>query len=117
GGGLIAGVALAIKSLAPRVRVIGVEPAGCADARESLRAGRLVACSQPASIADGLLATQVGDLPFRLISRLVDDIVTVTDDEIRAATIALHHGAKLVVEPSGAAAFAAQLHGHAGTDG
>lgn len=114
GGGLLSGVALAVKALAPRVRVIGVEPAGAADARESVRAGRLVTWAAPHSIADGLKATRLGDLPFRLISRLVDDIVSVTDDEIRAAVVALHRGAKLVVEPSGAVAYAALMHGRTG---
>jgi threonine dehydratase len=111
GGGLIAGVALAVKSLSPRTRVIGVEPSGAADAQASLRTGRLVTWEETHSIADGLRATHVGALPFALIRRHVDDIVTVGDDEIRAAVLALHRHAKLVVEPSGATAFAAAMHG------
>jgi threonine ammonia-lyase medium form len=110
GGGLISGVALAIKSVSPRTRVIGVEPAGAADAQASLRAGRIMTWDHPQTIADGLRATHLGDLPFALISRHVDDIVTVSDREIRAAVVALHQRAKLVVEPSGAAAYAAAMH-------
>lgn len=117
GGGMLAGIALAIKSLRPDVRVIGVEPAGAADGRESLRAGRLMTWEHPETIADGLRATRLGDLPFALIRRLVDDIVTVDDDEIRAAVLALHRGARLVVEPSGAVAMAALMHERTGVEG
>jgi len=117
GGGLLAGIALAIKSVRPDVRVIGVEPAGAADGQASLRAGRIVTLDHPDTVADGLRATHLGDLPFALISRLVDDIVTVTEEEIRAAVLALHRGAKLVVEPSGAVAVAALMHGKTGVEG
>src|SRR5262249_12094589 len=81
-----------------------------ADAQASLRAGRIMTWDHPQTIADGLRATHIGDLPFALISRYVDDIVTVSDREIRAAVVALHQRAKLVVEPSGAAAYAAVMH-------
>lgn len=117
GGGLLAGIALAIKSVRPDVRVIGVEPAGAADGQASLRAGRIVTLDHPDTVADGLRATHLGDLPFALISRLVDDIVTVTEEEIRAAVLALHRGAKLVVEPSGAVAVGALMHGKTGVEG
>lgn len=111
GGGLVSGVALAVKGLARGVRVIGVEPAGAADAQASLRGGKLVAWDAPRTVADGLRATRLGDLPFAMMARYVDDIVTVDDDEIRAAVVALHQRAKLVVEPSGAVAYAAAMHG------
>lgn len=117
GGGLLSGTALAIKSQRPDVRVIGAEPAGASDAHDSLRAGRIVTNENPDTIADGLRATHLGDLPFALISRLVDDIVTVTDEEIRAAVLALHRWAKLVVEPSGAVTMAALMHGKTGMEG
>ena len=117
GGGMLSGIALAIKSQRPDVRVIGAEPAGAADAHQSLRAGRIVTIEHVETIADGLRATHLGTLPFALISRLVDEIVTVTDEEIRAAVLALHRGAKLVVEPSGAVAFAALMHGKTGAEG
>lgn len=117
GGGMLSGIALAIKSLRPRVRVIGVEPAGAADAQQSLREGRLTTWEQIETIADGLRSTHLGDLPYALISRYVDDIVLVSDEEIRAAVLALLRGAKLVVEPSGAVAYAALMHGRISADG
>ena len=87
------------------------------DAQESLRRGRLVTWEHPDTIADGLRVTHLGDLPFALIAHLVDDIVAVTDDEIRAAVLALHRGARLVVEPSGAVAMAALMHEKTGVEG
>jgi threonine dehydratase len=114
---MLSGVALAIKSQRPDVRVIGAEPAGAGDAHESLRTGRLTTWERVETIADGLRATHLGDLPFALISRLVDAIVTVTDEEIRAAVVALHQKAKLVVEPSGAVAMAALMHEKTGMEG
>jgi threonine dehydratase len=114
GGGLISGVATALKALAPSVRVIGVEPDVAADARDSLAAGEIV--SWPAektgtTIADGLRVSAVGVLPFAHIRAYVDEIVTVSDDEIRAAMRELATRARLVAEPSGAAAMAAHLFG------
>lgn len=114
GGGLISGVAAALKALVPTVRVVGVEPDAAADARDSLAAGKIV--SWPAeqtgrTIADGLRVSAIGALPFSHIQRFVDEIVTVSDDEIRSAMRLLATRARLVVEPSGAAAMAAQLAG------
>jgi threonine dehydratase len=114
GGGLISGVATALKALAPSVRVIGVEPDSAADARDSLAAGEIV--SWPAektgrTIADGLRVSAVGALPFAHIRSLVDEIVTVSDDEMRAAIRELASRGRLVAEPSGAAAMAAHLFG------
>ncbi|HKC72710.1 MAG TPA: threonine/serine dehydratase [Chloroflexota bacterium] len=117
GGGMLSGIALALRSQQPNVRIIGVEPAGAADAQASLRAGQLVTWEHPDTLADGLRVTHLGNLPFALITRFVDDIVTVTDDEIRAAVLALHRGAKLVVEPSGAVAMAALMHEKTGVEG
>jgi threonine dehydratase len=115
GGGLIAGVAAAVKTLVPKARIIGVEPEDAADARESLAAGEIV--SWPAdriarTLADGLRVTAVGRLPFAHMRAFVDEIVTVSDSELRDAMRALATGARLVVEPSGAAAMAAHLGGH-----
>jgi len=114
GGGLISGVAAAVKALAPSARVIGVEPDEAADARDSLAAGEIV--SWPAertvrTIADGLRVSAVGNLPFAHIRALVDEIVTVSDQEIREAMVLLANRARLIVEPSGAAAMAAHLTG------
>ena len=114
GGGLISGVAAAVKALAPSARIIGVEPDAAADARDSLAAGEIV--SWPAeqttqTIADGLRVSAVGRLPFAHLQAFVDEIVTVSDDEIRQAMVLLTTRARLVVEPSGAAAMAAHLSG------
>jgi threonine dehydratase len=113
GGGLISGVAAAVKALAPRARVIGVEPELAADAQESLRAGRVVEWGVERTYrtaADGLRVTRVGALPWAHIRALVDDIVTVTEEEIRAAVRVLAERARLVAEPSGAVATAAHLY-------
>jgi threonine dehydratase len=112
GGGLISGVAAAMKLSRPGVRVIGVEPELAADARESLRTGTLV--ELPAeqvgrTIADGLRVRKLGYAPFEHISAFVDDIVAVSEDEILDAMRRMALRARLVAEPSGAVAFAAHL--------
>jgi threonine dehydratase len=112
GGGLIAGVAAAITAANPAARVVGVEPELAADARDSLRAGRRVAWPADRTqrtIADALRVDQVGELPMLHLRAQVDDIITVTDDEIRAAMRILVSGARLVAEPGGAVAVAACL--------
>jgi threonine dehydratase len=110
GGGLISGMAVALKSAKPDVRLIGVEPVGAATMRASLDAGapRTVA---PNTVADGLAAPMVGEMTFDAVRRFVDDVVLVTDEEILAAMRDLMGYAKLVVEPAGAAAVAALLTG------
>jgi threonine dehydratase len=107
GGGLIAGVATAIKSLNPAVLVVGVEPAGANRMTRSLREGRPVTLDATGSVADGLLAVRPGDITFRHVQAYVDHIVTVDDEAIARAVRWLFDCAKLVVEPSGAAAVAA----------
>ena len=114
GGGLISGVGAAVKALAPEARVVGVEPDAAADARDSLAAGEIV--SWPAeqtmqTIADGLRVSAVGRLPFAHLRAFVDEIVTVSDEEMRQAMVELATRARLIVEPSGAAAMAAHLGG------
>lgn len=112
GGGLISGVAAAIKLSNPEVHLIGVEPELAPDARASLRSGRIVELSpEEASrtIADGLRPQRLGEVTFAHIRSFVDDIVTVSDEEIREAMRRLAFEAKLVAEPSGAVAFAAYL--------
>ncbi|MFO1466217.1 MAG: pyridoxal-phosphate dependent enzyme [Steroidobacteraceae bacterium] len=106
GGGHLAGIAVAAKALNPRLLVIGAEPAGADDAVLSFRAGRVIPCPEPRSIADGLLAT-VGHLTLPQIMRYVDDIVTVNDAGIIAAMRRIWSVLKLVVEPSGCVGFAA----------
>jgi threonine dehydratase len=112
GGGLASGVATAIKALRPDARVIGVEPELAADAQESLRAGRIVrwpAEQTGRTIADGLRVQALGRLPFAHLRRYLDAIVTVSEAEIEEAMRVLAADARLVVEPSGAAAPAALL--------
>jgi threonine dehydratase len=112
GGGLIAGSATAAKALHPSIAVIGVEPLSGDDTRRSLEAGRRVALDTvPATIADGLQATTPGVLTFEVNRRLVDGIVTVTDEEIVGAMRLLFERMKVVVEPSGAVGVAALLAG------
>jgi threo-3-hydroxy-L-aspartate ammonia-lyase len=112
GGGLISGTAAAVKGVSPATRVVGVEPATAADARASLRAGRRVGLpAAPATIADGVRSLMVGERPFEVISRLVDDIVTVTDDELLAAMGLVWSRTKQLIEPTAALGVAALLTG------
>jgi threonine dehydratase len=111
GGGLISGVAAAVKALRPAARIVGVEPSGAPKMSASLAAGRPVTLETTRSIADGLLAVRPGDLNFAHVQRLVDDIVQVDDAAIARATVWLFERARLVVEPSGAVAVAAIFEG------
>lgn len=114
GGGLISGIAVAIKSQSPETRVVGVEPELAADARESFREGMRVAwdpAQTARTMADGLRVERVGALTFAHVQEYVDDIVTVTEDQIRAAMHTLAFDARLVAEPSGAVTTAAYLAG------
>ena len=111
GGGLIAGVATAVRGLQPSVAVIGVEPANGADTLESLRAGRLVNIGEPPTIADGLRASQPGDLTFPINARLLADVVTVSEEAIVDAMRFAFARLKIVIEPSGAVTLAALLTG------
>ncbi len=117
GGGLLSGVAAAIKLTRPSVHVIGVEPAGAAKMSASLAAGHPVTLEKTSSIADGLMPVRPGDLTFAHAQRFVDAIVTVTDEQIAKAALWLFHEAKQVVEPSGAATTAAVLNGLITTPG
>jgi threonine dehydratase len=112
GGGLIGGVSAAIKLARPDMRVIGVEPELAADARESLKSGTLVefpAERVARTVADGLRVQKLGDAPFEHVRAFVDDIVTVTEEEILEAMRRLALRVRLVAEPSGAVTFAAHL--------
>jgi threo-3-hydroxy-L-aspartate ammonia-lyase len=111
GGGLIAGCATAAKGLRQEIRVVGVEPAAGDDTRRSLAAGERVDIGVPRTIADGLQASAPGELTFEVNRRLVDEIVTVDDDEIVDAMALLFDRLKLVTEPSGAVGVAALLTG------
>jgi threonine dehydratase len=112
GGGLISGVATAIKLTKRSVKVIGVEPELAADAQASLRAGKIVqwpAEQVSRTIADGLRTQSIGDINFEHMRRYVDDIVTVSEDEIRQAMKLLAANPKTIAEPSGAVATAGFL--------
>jgi threonine dehydratase len=109
GGGLIAGCATVAKALRPGVRVVGVEPEAGDDTRRSLTAGARVRIDVPRTIADGLQVAEPGELTFEVNARRVDEIVTVSDDEIVEAMAFLFDRMKLVAEPSGAVGIAALL--------
>ncbi len=107
GGGLLSGVALAVRTLLPDARIVGVEPAGADDLYRSLRAGEHVRLPSVDTIADGLRTQSVGEVNYRILREAVDEVVTVTDAEILEACRALLLTEKLVVEPSGAVTLAA----------
>ena len=114
GGGLISGIALAIKSQRPDVRIIGVEPEGANVISRSLKSGKLETLGTPDTIADGLAAPFAAPLSQAMIEHYVDDVVTVTDDEIIVALQTVIERCKILVEPAGAAAVAALMSGKAG---
>ncbi|MDQ5850506.1 MAG: pyridoxal-phosphate dependent enzyme [Chloroflexota bacterium] len=111
GGGLIAGIAVAIKSQRPGMRIVGVEPEGAAAMWRSRQAGQPVRLDRVETIADGLAAPFAGELTFPLVQRYVDDVVLVTDADLRTALRLILERCKLLVEPAGAAAIAALLAG------
>ena len=111
GGGLLSGSAISLRALSPATRIIGVEPEASPDMQRSFRAGKRITVAIHPSIADAQLLDTPGEITFGVIASLVDEIVTVTDAEIVEAMRLLFERAKLVVEPSGASAFAAALAG------
>ena len=108
GGGLLSGVCIAAKALEPGIRVIGAEPLGADDAARSKASGRLVPQTNPSTIADGLL-TSLGTLTWPVVRDLVDDIATVTEEEIVQAMRLAWERAKQLVEPSAAVALAVAM--------
>ncbi|MFN7921309.1 MAG: threo-3-hydroxy-L-aspartate ammonia-lyase [Bryobacteraceae bacterium] len=111
GGGLISGCATAAKALRPGIRVFGVEPEGADDTRQSLAAGKRIRIPPPTTIADGLRVECPGELTFPIMQKLLESVVTVSDDEIRATMKFFLLRMKMLVEPSGATAAAALMHG------
>jgi threo-3-hydroxy-L-aspartate ammonia-lyase len=108
GGGLISGTAAAVKGRSAGARVVGVEPAAAADAQASLRAGhRIPLAAAPATVADGVRSLCVGERPFAVICRLVDDIVTVTDAELLDTLALVWSRTKQLIEPTAALGVAA----------
>jgi threonine dehydratase len=111
GGGLVSGVAIALKSERPSIEVIGVQAASCAPVRGSLEHGKPVAVESALTIADGIAVKRPGELTLSLIERWVDGVVAVEEDEIAEAMVFLLERAKLVVEGAGAVGAAALLSG------
>ena len=112
GGGLLSGLATALKLSQHDVRVIGIEPELAADAQESFRTGKVIAWpleKTRRTMADGMRATQIGDITFAHITEFVDDIITVSEDEIQQAMRNMLMNERLVTEPSGAVTYAAWL--------
>jgi threonine dehydratase len=111
GGGLLSGIAIAVKALRPDIRVIGVQAAGSAAWTPSLAAGHPVEIERGPTVADGIAVQRPGDLTFPLIQRLVDEVVEVSEDEICRAIVVLLERSKLMVEGAGAVGLAAVLAG------
>ncbi|HTP21181.1 MAG TPA: threonine ammonia-lyase [Solirubrobacteraceae bacterium] len=111
GGGLVSGIAIALKSARPSIEVVGVQVASCAPVRGSLAAGKPVPVRSALTIADGIAVKRPGELTLSLIDRWVDDVVAVEEDEVAEAMVFLIERAKLVVEGAGAVGAAALLSG------
>ncbi|NYD43002.1 threonine ammonia-lyase [Nocardioides panaciterrulae] len=109
GGGLLAGIAIAVKQLRPDVRVVGVQAAGAAAYPDSLAHGRPVPLESMRTMADGIAVGRPGDITFAAVRDHVDEVVTVSEDSLSRALLALVERAKMIVEPAGAAAVAAIL--------
>lgn len=109
GGGLAAGIAVAVKAVRPDVRIVGVQAEGAAGYPPSLAAGHPVALESVRTMADGIKVGRPGDIPFALVRDLVDEVRTVTEDELSSALLLCLERAKMVVEPAGASPVAALL--------
>lgn len=117
GGGLLSGTAISSKSLLPQCRVIGVEPELADDATRSFKSGIIQSVSNPMTIADGLRTPSLGSVTFPLVRKYVDDMVTVSEQEIVAAMHFVWTRMKLVIEPSGAVALAPLISGKINVSG
>ena len=109
GGGLISGVACAIKSISPHVKVYGVQAAGAPSMYNAIHSGRVEALNAVSTIADGIAVKKPGDLTFQMVNEYVDDIALVTEDEIAAAILALIEKQKMIAEGAGAVSVAAAM--------
>ena len=117
GGGLIAGLAYAVKNLKPSCRVIGVQAAGAPSMAESLKKGKIITLSSVDTIADGIKVKTPGDLTFGMCRQYVDDVVTVTEGEIASAILTVLEKQKLVAEGAGAVGIAAAMYHKANIEG
>ena len=111
GGGLLSGIAIAVKALRPDIRLIGVQASGCAAWNASLAAGHPVEIERGTTVADGIAVQRPGDITFPLVQQYADEVVEVTEDEICRAVVVLLERSKLMVEGAGAAGLAALLAG------
>lgn len=111
GGGLIAGVALAIKTMRPTCRVVGVQVAGAPSMYDSIREGQIITLPHVTTIADGIAVKRPGELTYAMCQKYVDDVVIVNDDQVAAAIVTLMEDQKTVAEGAGACAVAAVLSG------
>jgi threonine dehydratase len=112
GGGLVSGIALAAKALKPEIRIIGVEAERMAAMKQSIAAGKVTPLAMANTLADGISVAKVGALTFAVAQRLVDEIVTVTEEEIARGILILLEREKTLAEGAGVAAFSALLHRH-----
>lgn len=110
GGGLISGIATAVKEAKPRVKIVGVQAAGAASCNLALEKGKPAKLASVHTLADGIAVKQIGDLTLPIIQRLVDDVVTVEEDEIAAAVLHLLERSKVVIEGAGAVPVAALMY-------
>lgn len=117
GGGLISGIAYTIKALNPNVKVYGVQAQGAPSMYKSIKDGKIEELSSVSTIADGIAVKKPGNLTYEICSKYVDEIVTVTDDEISAAILALMEQQKLVTEGAGAISVAAAMFGKLDIEG
>lgn len=111
GGGLIAGVGLAVKKIRPDIQVIGVQASSCPVLCESFRRGRLLSCNRASTMADGIAVENPGNIPFELIRRVVDNIITVEEEDIAYTILLLMERARLIVEGAGAVGLTALISG------
>ena len=109
GGGLISGVAYAIKALRPSIKVYGVQAAGAPSMLNSIRSGHIQTLDHVATIADGIAVKTPGDLTYEMVNKYVDDIALVTEDEISSAILALIEKQKMIAEGAGAVSVAAAM--------
>ncbi|MDO5816787.1 MAG: threonine/serine dehydratase [Eubacteriales bacterium] len=115
GGGMIAGIAVAVKEISPKTRVIGVEPEHMNAMYQSFHSGKIQTIKRIPSVADGLGGISPCVLPYEIVSRYVDDMITVSEEEIKEATRLILQRTKMLAEPSGATALAGLLSGKAYT--
>ncbi len=111
GGGLVSGISTVMKALAPRCKIVGVEPTGVPSLYESLKRGELFTVKNPTTIADGLVGQTIGTLNFEICKQNVSEVVLVTDEQMREAVKSMLTDAHVLAEPSGAAPVAALLSG------